>query len=215
MVAGPGWSGPGRGDQVAGGGEPEGVGGPAGDQGDGGGGGVVDGGALLDDLVALDGVVVGGAGRLVLDGVARLQLVDVDEIADVVGLEDGVAGGAGPDRVGTWPTATLSWASAVPSSTGAVRPMAGMTRRPCGPGACWPWWCRATARALGGRRPPWRRAFSSFWMRDRPDPVGVGGPQGGPDLPGHGRRHQEDPEAHEGAVAPPPTAGGVGARPSG
>ena len=44
-----------------------------------------------------------------------------------------------------------------------------------------------------------------------PDPVGMGGPQGGIDLPGHRCRHQEHAGAEEGAVAPAPGAGCVDA----
>ena len=56
--------------------------------------------ARRDDLLVADLVLPGVAGRVVGDHVARLEGVEVHEVAHVVGQEDRGAGQAGPDRRG-------------------------------------------------------------------------------------------------------------------
>ena len=69
----------------------------------------------------------GVAGGRVGDHVARLERVEVHEVAHVVGQEDrGARPRPARPTAGSCPTATLSSWSSVPSSTGACRLMAGM-----------------------------------------------------------------------------------------
>ena len=81
------------------GGEEERVGGKAGIEDQARPGGAGDVGAGRHHLLCADGKRHGVAGRLIGDHVTGLQLVEVDEVADIVRQEDGGAGHAGPDRL--------------------------------------------------------------------------------------------------------------------